>query len=231
MRSPADASLPSSRTATHGSGPMWIATPSSQWTCTTYSLPVSRRTRSDTHQCRERGACDDGFRCALPILLVARMSEAISGAVSEWSRISLRSSGLRIEYDFTISRRMASEVCIFVWLFRRFAIAVPTRAAPECVLLAAQCGMLTASCAPAISGAYPALHLVGLMLNHAAVCLTYSHGLGTEVSHDKTSNDYWFRCRRSACGGRNSLRRSRGPTSLKYARRDPVHSAKLRLGP
>jgi hypothetical protein len=25
---------------THGSGPMWIATPSSQWTCTTYSPPV-----------------------------------------------------------------------------------------------------------------------------------------------------------------------------------------------
>jgi hypothetical protein len=25
----------------HGSGPMWIAAPSSQWTCTTYSLPVS----------------------------------------------------------------------------------------------------------------------------------------------------------------------------------------------
>src|SRR6516164_4230637 len=25
-------------------GPMWVATPSSQWTCTTYSLPVSRRT-------------------------------------------------------------------------------------------------------------------------------------------------------------------------------------------
>jgi hypothetical protein len=27
---------------------MWIATPSSQWTCTTYSLPVSRRTRVKT---------------------------------------------------------------------------------------------------------------------------------------------------------------------------------------
>src|SRR6266487_99010 len=33
--------------ATLGSGPMWIATPSSQWTCTTYSLPVSRRTRNE----------------------------------------------------------------------------------------------------------------------------------------------------------------------------------------
>ena len=29
-----------SRTPAHGSGPMWVATPSSQWTFTTYSLPV-----------------------------------------------------------------------------------------------------------------------------------------------------------------------------------------------
>ena len=34
----------SSRMPAHGSGPMWFAIPSSQWTCTTYSLPVSRRT-------------------------------------------------------------------------------------------------------------------------------------------------------------------------------------------
>jgi len=43
-RSPTDASPTSSRLPTHGSGPMRIATPSSQWTCTTYSLPASRRT-------------------------------------------------------------------------------------------------------------------------------------------------------------------------------------------
>src|SRR5262249_42753608 len=42
--SPADASPTSSRMPAHGLGPMWVATPSSQWTCTTYSLPVSRRT-------------------------------------------------------------------------------------------------------------------------------------------------------------------------------------------
>jgi len=41
MRSPTDASATSSRRPPHGSGPMWIAIPSSQWTCTTYSLPVS----------------------------------------------------------------------------------------------------------------------------------------------------------------------------------------------
>src|SRR5262249_13317116 len=44
-RSPADASPTSSRMLAHGLGPMWAATPSSRWTCTTYSLPVSRRTR------------------------------------------------------------------------------------------------------------------------------------------------------------------------------------------
>ena len=44
MHSPADASPVPSRTPAHGSGPMRFATPSSQWTCTTYSLPVARRT-------------------------------------------------------------------------------------------------------------------------------------------------------------------------------------------
>src|SRR5262245_4202768 len=44
MHSPTDASPPSLRTATHGSGPIWIATPSSHRTCTDCSLPVSRRT-------------------------------------------------------------------------------------------------------------------------------------------------------------------------------------------
>jgi hypothetical protein len=46
--SPADASLPSLRAATHGLGPMWIANPSSCRTCTNYSLPVSRRTAKDS---------------------------------------------------------------------------------------------------------------------------------------------------------------------------------------
>ena len=43
MRSPVNASLRPSRATAHDSGPMWIATPSSQGTCTLYSLPVSRR--------------------------------------------------------------------------------------------------------------------------------------------------------------------------------------------
>src|SRR3954453_8693310 len=43
-RSPADASPPASRPDTHGSGPTWIATPSSYRTLTDYSWPVSRRT-------------------------------------------------------------------------------------------------------------------------------------------------------------------------------------------
>ena len=36
-------------------GPMWIATPSSQWTCTTYSLPVSRRTCVKTLKSQQGG--------------------------------------------------------------------------------------------------------------------------------------------------------------------------------
>src|SRR4249920_907148 len=43
MRPPVNASPKPSRATAHDSGPMWIATPSSQGTCTLYSLPVSRR--------------------------------------------------------------------------------------------------------------------------------------------------------------------------------------------
>ena len=41
---PTDASQLSSRATAHGSGTTWVVTPSSQWTFTTYPLPVSRRT-------------------------------------------------------------------------------------------------------------------------------------------------------------------------------------------
>ena len=43
-RSPTDASPTSSRLPAHGLGPMWVASPSSWGTFTSYSLPVSRRT-------------------------------------------------------------------------------------------------------------------------------------------------------------------------------------------
>ena len=42
--SPVNASPTPSRAPAHDLGPMRLATPSSQWTLTTYSLPVSRRT-------------------------------------------------------------------------------------------------------------------------------------------------------------------------------------------
>ena len=48
--SPADASPLPSREAAHGSGPMRVATSSSQWTSTTYSSPVSRRTACSFEQ-------------------------------------------------------------------------------------------------------------------------------------------------------------------------------------
>ncbi len=41
---PPDASPPASRPTTHGSAPMRFAISSSQWTCTTYPSPASRRT-------------------------------------------------------------------------------------------------------------------------------------------------------------------------------------------
>src|ERR1700719_4563683 len=56
-RSPADASPKSSRMPAHGSGPMWFAIPSSQWTCTTYSLPVSRRTCVKTRKIEKSREC------------------------------------------------------------------------------------------------------------------------------------------------------------------------------
>src|ERR1700724_238172 len=50
MRSPTDASSLPLRATTHGSGPMWFATPSSWRACTTYSSPVSRRTGDEAIQ-------------------------------------------------------------------------------------------------------------------------------------------------------------------------------------
>ena len=46
MRPPVNASPKPLRATAHDSGPMWIANPSPQGTCTLYSLPVSRRTSS-----------------------------------------------------------------------------------------------------------------------------------------------------------------------------------------
>ncbi len=44
IRSPTGASPTPSRAPVHGSGATWIANPSSQWTFSTYFLPVSQRT-------------------------------------------------------------------------------------------------------------------------------------------------------------------------------------------
>src|SRR5664280_549831 len=49
VRTPVNASPPPSRTTAHDSGPLWFATPSVQWTLTTYSSPVSpAHLRSDS---------------------------------------------------------------------------------------------------------------------------------------------------------------------------------------
>ena len=54
MRSPVNASPRPRGSSTHDSGPVWIATPSLQWTFTTYSLPVSRRTETALRASSER---------------------------------------------------------------------------------------------------------------------------------------------------------------------------------
>src|SRR5215213_6877685 len=64
MRPPVNASPLASRPGAHDSGPVWIATPSLQRTCTVYSLPVSRRTNCSTRAvraCTESGDLIPGF--------------------------------------------------------------------------------------------------------------------------------------------------------------------------
>src|SRR5277367_6586488 len=90
--SPADASLTSSRTPAHGSGPMWVATPSSQWTFTTYSLPVSRRTHSRCGLHTRavtvfRDPLSEGFRhfvSSMPAPVASGWSESPGGACTHW---------------------------------------------------------------------------------------------------------------------------------------------------
>jgi hypothetical protein len=86
IRSPADASQLSSRIAAHGSGPMWVATPSSQWTFTTYSLPVSRRTHSrcglHTRAVTYTWPLSEGFRhfvTSMPAPVASGWSECRAG--------------------------------------------------------------------------------------------------------------------------------------------------------
>ena len=57
----------------HGSGPMWFAIPSSQRTCTVYSLPVSRRTPPLHHSTCPRG----GSRRAEELSFERRRSSAV----------------------------------------------------------------------------------------------------------------------------------------------------------
>ena len=62
MCTPVNASSRTSRCATHDSGPMWFATPSSQWTFTTYSLPVSPAHRQSGWEVRDNQDGDLGSR-------------------------------------------------------------------------------------------------------------------------------------------------------------------------
>ena len=59
MRSPVNASPRPSRATAHDSGSMRFATPSSQGTCTLYSLPVSRRFAYVVRYSPHRDRCVD----------------------------------------------------------------------------------------------------------------------------------------------------------------------------
>ena len=62
MRPPVNASPRPSRAPAHDSGPMWIATPSSQGTFTLYPLPVSRRFAYVVRFCPK-----SRHRCCVPV--------------------------------------------------------------------------------------------------------------------------------------------------------------------
>jgi len=71
-RPPADASPQSSRSGAHGAGPMRIVTPSSQWTFTTYSSPVSRRTACRRTLVEKRRRCSEPGPEPKPVLRQAQ---------------------------------------------------------------------------------------------------------------------------------------------------------------
>jgi hypothetical protein len=66
---------------------MWFAIPSSQWTCTTYSLPVSRRTCVKN----ARGA-KDAQNCFLNFLLPTWVDSATGFYIDEIEIEILRAS-------------------------------------------------------------------------------------------------------------------------------------------
>src|SRR5437868_4340428 len=76
----------------HGSGATRIATPSSQWTFTTYSLPVSRRTHSRCGLHTRavtviRDPLSEGFRhfvSSMPAPVASGWSESPGGACTHW---------------------------------------------------------------------------------------------------------------------------------------------------
>ena len=93
IHSPADASPTSSRTPAQGSV-TWIAIPSSQWTFTTYSLPVSRRTHS---RCGLHTRAITVFRDLLSEGVIHFVSSMPAPVASGWSgcRVGLAPTGKR----------------------------------------------------------------------------------------------------------------------------------------
>jgi hypothetical protein len=90
---PTDASPTSSRVPAHGSGPMWFAIPSSRWTCTTYSLPISR------HTAQHPGRDHRSFQCG-----TSRRSRSTA------RRVGCESAAPRCTLRWARARRLCGEL-------------------------------------------------------------------------------------------------------------------------
>lgn len=97
-RSPADASPTPSRMPAHGSGPMRIATPSSQGTSTPYSLPVSRHTQDPLQRPAGSDPASDDSRVAVQMVTVwlQGLADGRSSTLNRHNRQNAaRETGLR----------------------------------------------------------------------------------------------------------------------------------------
>ncbi len=105
MRSPTDASTQPSRIASHGSGPMRFATPSSWRTFTTYSLPVSPAHRS-ARIAHARIAAEN--RGVLRDRQLARIDPRMTGVVRKWFASPRAPAAVSTQLDDLALRRILS---------------------------------------------------------------------------------------------------------------------------
>lgn len=109
MSSPSDASPFPSRFITHGSGPMWLATPSSCQTLTGYSLPVSRRIAKFAGHYRRLRSSSQADLKALETLWLSRLGRLQPPPP--------RGSALTHNHDRLYSQKMLDQRCVLLRIF------------------------------------------------------------------------------------------------------------------